>query len=262
MIESLRGHWPEYLMEAAALGAFMLSACMFGALLEHPMSPANQAIDSPQLRRALGGIAMGLTAICIICSPWGQRSGAHMNPSVTLSYLFLGKIRAWDAIFYIVFQFLGAAAGVMLATLLIGLPLSHAAVDYVVTVPGPRGAGAAFLAEFAISALMMWTILRVSNSRMAPYTPLFAGTLVATFITFEAPLSGMSMNPARTLGSAASAGEFTALWVYFTAPLFGMLFAASLYRWRRGLHRVFCAKLYHDNYQRCIFRCNYGALNE
>ncbi len=244
-------------MEAAALGLFMISACSFGVLLEHPMSAANQSIENPFLRRALGGLAMGLTAICIIYSPWGQRSGAHMNPAVTLSFLFLKKVEPWDAAFYVVFQFLGGIAGVAVANLLIGVPLSHASVDYVVTVPGPQGSLPAFFSEIGISALMMWTILRVSNSsRLARFTPLFAGALVATYIALEAPLSGMSMNPARTFGSALAAREWTALWVYFTAPPIGMLLAASVYRWRSGLDRVFCAKLHHHNSQRCIFRCN------
>jgi len=258
-LDSLRAHWPEYLMEASALALFMLSACAFGVLLEHPMSGVNQAVGNPAARRALAGIAMGLTAIAIIYSPLGQRSGAHMNPSVTLSYLFLGKIRPWDALFYILSQLIGGIAGVAVGILLIGVPLSHAAVDYVVTVPGAGGPFAAFAAEAAISALMMWTILNVSNSRvLSRFTPLFAGALVAMYIGIEAPVSGMSMNPARTLGSAVWAGEWTALWIYFTAPLIGMLVAASLYRTRR---RVYCAKLYHHNNQRCIFNCNFGDLS-
>ena len=163
------------------------------------------------LRRALMGLAMGLTAIGIIYSPWGQRSGAHMNPAVTLTFLSLGKIAPWDALFYVLFQFLGGIAGVLLASVLIGPPLQHSAVNYVVTAPGPAGPRVAFVAEFVISMLMMSTVLWVSNSRrLSRFTPLFAGTLVATFITFEAPLSGMSMNPARTFGSAFPAGEWTA----------------------------------------------------
>ena len=69
---------------------------------------------------------MGLTAIGIFYSPWGQRSGAHMNPAVTLTFLSLGKIAPWDAFFYIVFQFLGGIAGVLVASFLIGPPLQHA----------------------------------------------------------------------------------------------------------------------------------------
>ncbi len=250
-------------MEAAALGLFMISACVFGVLLEHPASPLHQAIENSTVRRILMGLAMGSTAIAIIYSPWGQRSGAHMNPAVTLTFLSLGKIKPRDAVFYILFQFLGGIAGVLIADALIGLPLRHSAVNYVVTVPGEGGIELAFYAETLISFLLMMTVLLVSNSkRLSPFTPLFAGTLVALYIAIEAPVSGMSMNPARTLGSAFAAQEWTALWIYFTAPLLGMFFAGATYRSMRGKHRVFCAKLHHNNHKPCIFRCNFGELNE
>lgn len=250
-------------MEAAALGTFMVSACAFVVLFEHPSSPVRQLFESAStLRRALIGLAMGLTAIGIFYSPWGKRSGAHMNPAVTLTFLSLGKIAPWDALFYALFQFLGGIGGVLVANLLIGPALQDATVDYAVTVPGPGGPGIAFIAEFVISMLMMSTVLWVSNSRrLSRYTPLFAGALIATFITFEAPLSGMSMNPARTVGSAFHAGEWTALWIYFAAPTMAMLLASVLYRFRRGAHKVFCAKLYHCNSQPCIFKCRYGDLH-
>jgi len=257
----LQSHWPEYLMEAALLGLFMVSACVFAALLEHPASPIRQAVESDLLRRALAGIAMGLTAISLICSPWGRRSGAHLNPAVTLSFALLGKIEPWDAAFYAASQFLGGMAGVAVSDLLIGLPLRHTAVNYAVTLPGPGGPAVAFWAELLISFLMLTTVLIVSNSRrLTRWTPLIAGTLVATFITLEGPFSGMSMNPARTWGSAFSAQEWTALWVYFTAPVAGMLAAGQVYRRTRGAHRVFCAKFHHHNNEPCIFRCNYPAL--
>ena len=260
---AVRAHWPEYLMEAAALGMFMISACVFGVLLEHPSSPIHEALaGDAMLRRILTGLAMGLTAIALIYSPWGQRSGAHMNPAVTLAFLPLGKIAPWDALFYMVFQFLGGIAGVVIASIVIGPALQHSAINYVATTPGYAGPEVAFVAEFAISMLLMTTILWVSNSRrLSRYTPLFAGALVASFIAFESPLSGMSMNPARTLGSAVPANEWTFLWIYFTAPPVAMLLASIPYRLRRGAHRVFCAKLHHCNNQRCIFNCRYGELH-
>src|ERR1700746_437225 len=94
-------HWPEYLMEAACLGLFMVSACSFTVLLQHPGSIVRQMIPSAFLRRALTGVAMGLTAIALIYSPWGKQSGAHLNPSITLTFFRLGKIEPWDAGFYI-----------------------------------------------------------------------------------------------------------------------------------------------------------------
>jgi aquaporin Z len=67
------------------------------------------------------------------------------------------------------------------------------------------------------------------------------------------------MNPARTLASATVAHVFTSLWIYFTAPLIGMLLAAELYRRLRPNQPIPCAKFHHHNNQRCIFNCNFGV---
>lgn len=252
-------HWPEYGMEAAGLGFFMICACFFTILLEYPASPVHQAIPSAFARRALIGLAMGLTAITIVYSPWGKQSGAHLNPSLTLAFLRLGKIDPRDAFFYILAQFTGGAAGVILVAAFFRRFVAHPGVHYAVTVPGPDGPAVAFIAELAISFLLMSIVLLVSNApRLARYTGLFAGALVAAFISFEAPLSGMSMNPARTLGSALPAGSWTALWIYFTAPPAGMLLAAQVYLAARGARAVSCAKLHHQNSKRCIF-CQHQA---
>src|SRR5215467_15732235 len=130
---ALQLHWPEYLMEAAGLGFFMISACLFGALYENPASPVRQAIASTLLRRILMGLSMGLTSMAIVYSPWGKQSGAHINPSVTLTFFRLGKIARWDALFYGLAQFAGAIAGVALVALLFGNVVSEPAVRYVVT---------------------------------------------------------------------------------------------------------------------------------
>jgi aquaporin Z len=107
-------------MEAAGLAFFMISAGLFGTLLGYPGSPVHQAIDEPFLRRALMGLAMGLTAIAIIYSPWGKQSGAHINPSVTLTFLRLGKVAKWDALFYVVAQFAGGVFGVLVVGGILG----------------------------------------------------------------------------------------------------------------------------------------------
>jgi aquaporin Z len=256
---ALTTHWPEYLIEAAALGLFMLSASAFVALLEHPASPVRQALADPTLRRFLIGLAMGLTAIAIIYSPWGKRSGAHINPAVTLTFARLHKIERWDAVFYIAAQFIGAALGMAIALLtLSSAVVAHPAVNYVETLPGGAGPGAAFLAEAAISCGLMLMVLIVSNKHeLNRYTGLLAGALVATYITIEAPISGMSMNPARSFGSALAAQDWQALWIYFTAPPLGMLLAAQLYLHFKGRDGVLCCKLHHENDERCIFRCTY-----
>jgi aquaporin Z len=258
MFDALREHWPEYLMEGAELGLFMIAACAFTVLLFHPASVVAQDIHSEIFRRMLMGVAMGSTAIAIIFSPLGKRSGGHFNPSVTLTFFRLGKIKAWDAAFYALFQFVGAVAGVLIASLTLGQLVSHMSVNYAATVPGRAGVMAAFGAELAITFILMTVILNVSNTRrLSRWTGLFAGALVATYITVEAPISGMSMNPARTVGSAFGAHVWTSLWIYFAAPPMGMLLAAEVFRRIKAGRTIACAKLHHHNNQRCIFRCNF-----
>jgi aquaporin Z len=211
------------------------------------------------LRRIPMGLAVGLTAVALVYSPWGQRSGAHFNPAVTLTFWRLGKVGGRDAASYVAAQFAGAAAGVAAAAALLRPGLGHPAVNYAATVPGPAGVGAAFAAEALMTLLLMTVVLHVSNRPGANrFTGLCAGALVATYIVLAAPLSGMSLNPARTVGSAVHSHVWTALWVYFAAPLLGMLAAAQLYVATRGRSAVACAKLHHDNARRCIFRCQYG----
>jgi aquaporin Z len=258
MRDAVARHWPEYLMEAAGLGIFMLSAGGFAIVLFHPASPVALALAEPLGRRLVMGCAMGLTAVCLIYSPWGQQSGAHFNPAVTLTFLRLGKIAAPDAFFYVIAQIAGGVGGILTVALAARGLLANPAVNYVVTVPGAAGPRAAFAAELAMSLALMSVVLAVSSApRIARYTGVFAGMLVATYITVEAPISGMSMNPARSLASAVAADLWTAFWIYVTAPLIGMLLAAEL-RLRLWPRPVRCAKLHHDNRRRCIFRCGYA----
>lgn len=252
-------HWPEYAMEGALLGCFMIAACALATLLEHPGSPLHAALSDARLRRVVMGLAMGATAVTLVRSPWGRQSGAHMNPSLTLAYLRLGKVRRHDAFGYVAGQFLGGVAGVVLVRLALGMIAAHPLVRFAATAPGPAGAATAFAAEFAISALLMTVVLAVSNStRWAPWTPWCCGALVAAYITLEAPLSGMSMNPARSFASAVAAWQWDALWIYFTAPPLGMLAAAEAYVRVGGARRVLCAKLDHATTRRCIFLCRWA----
>jgi glycerol uptake facilitator-like aquaporin len=91
----------------------MVAACALGVLLEHPESSVHLAIPDLRGRRALFGLEMGLKAIALIYSRWGKTSGAHMNPSVTLAFLSLGRVKPPEAAFEVTAQFLGAVAGVL-----------------------------------------------------------------------------------------------------------------------------------------------------
>ena len=260
-LHALRTHWPEYLIEAWALGSFMIAAGLVATALGSPTSSLSRTVVDPMLRNVIAGIAMGITAILLIHSPWGRRSGAHMNPAVTLTFLRLGKTRGWDALFYIIAQIAGGTTGVLLVAALLGPAFTDAPVSYAATMPGTGGAAVAFVAELVISAVLMLVILSLSGTqRFAGLTGFAAGMLVALYISFEAPLSGMSMNPARTFASAAPAMHWDHLWIYVFAPLIGMLAAAQLFLTVRGVRKLGCAKLLHPADQRCI-HCGYEPAN-
>jgi aquaporin Z len=259
MARFLREHWPHYTIEAAALGTFMAVAATVAVLLARVPEPLHSIMAAhATLHRFLFGTAMGLTSIAIVYSPWGRRSGAHINPAITLTYFILGKSRFWDACFYIAAQFIGGTIGFAIAARLLQPAIAEPGVHYVLTRPGAFGPVVALAAEVVIAFFLMTTILHVSNSaRFAHLTGICAGVLVATYITFEAPLSGMSLNPARTFASALTAGDLSTLWIYFIAPPLGMLAAALVFVAMRGAGSVRCAKLDHPATGECIFRCGY-----
>ncbi len=253
-METLSKHWPEYLMEAADLAIFLVVASVVACLFKYPDSPVYQAIPSENLRRFLQGIAMGLTAIAIIHSPWGKQSGAHLNPAITLTFYRLGKVRRQDAIFYILFQCMGALLGIYLAILLLGAVFTSPPINYIVTVPGMRGWMLALAGEFTIAFTTMSMVLVTTNHKtLSRYTGLFAGCLLALYISLESPLSGVGMNPARSFASAFAAQNWMAFPLYLFAPVLGMFSAAELYQFLFGRQAVKCAKLNHHTHRRCIF---------
>jgi len=260
-IDSLRLHWPEYLMEAGELSIYMFSVCAFATLSWHPASPIRQFIVGATPRRILMGLGTGTALFAIVMSPWGKQSGDHLNPAITLTFYRLGKLELSDMLFYCAGQFLGALAGMAVAAYVLGGALGNAAVHYAVTAPGAYGDAVAFVAEVIISFALMSTILSVSDhEKLSRYTPYFGAALVAAFTAFESPLSGGSANPARTFGPAIFASYWHALWIYFTAPPFGMLAAAEAFLILRGGVGPFCAKLHHANPKRCIFHHGYRPV--
>ncbi|MBZ5602074.1 MAG: aquaporin [Acidobacteriia bacterium] len=260
--ESLRLHWPEYLMEAGESGIYLFSACLVATLLWHPASPAQRFLRGDFVRRLVMGLAMGATVIAIVLSPWGRQSGAHFNPAVTFTFYRLKKVASWDTMFYCIAQFTGAVVGVSLASFVLQGAPAHEAVHYAATMPGSYGDAVAFLAELTISFFLMIAILFTSNHRiLAPYTRYVVATLIAMYIAFESPISGMSTNPARTFGPAFYGGYWHAIWIYFIAPTLGMLGAAEVFLRARKGQGPYCAKLDHQNDKRCIF-CHSGLHRE
>lgn len=236
----------------------MVSAGLFATLLYAPASPAVEMIPSEGLRGLLMGLAMGLTAIAIIYSPGGKRSGAHINPAVTLTFYRLHKIQAWDAIAYIIAQFIGGLAGVGFVSAVLGEFFTAKPVNYAVTIPGMGGEILAFIIELLLSFVLMLMILFTSNRKvLSNLTGIFAGILLTLYIPLAASISGMSINPARTLASALPAQQWMGIWLYFVAPPLAMLLAAQVYVWTtQQPTREICCKLCPNHETPCIsHRC-------
>src|SRR5262245_20269786 len=234
-------------MEATEIGVLMLSTCISGTWIYADESPLKPLGLAPALQSVLMGTAIAITTYLIIRSPFGRRSGAHFNPAVTLTFLWLKRVHRWDAVCYIAVHFIGALAGVLVAKQILGAPLSGPSVRYMVTLPGNFGKTIAFIGEFVLSGLLMSTVLFASNHRtLARFTPALLAMLTIFYFVLSPSISGFSVNPARTFASAVFAGEWQGIWIYFAAPCLGMLTAAAIYVRQIGLNRVFCAKVFHD----------------
>ena len=251
-------------MEALELGFLAFMACASSALFRHPASPLSHYFEGYGFSQRLAvGLTMGITIVAIVYSPMGKRSGAQINPAVTFTFFRLGKIHAADAFFYILFQFAGGIAGVTVAGLILGSLVSAPEVRFAATEPGAYGIVVAFFAELLISAIIMGTVLYFANHKQIMHkTGLYIGILYAIYITLEQPFSGTSMNPARTLGSVIMTGSWSGSWVYFTAPLIGMLMAGEIFLWTKGKDAIHCAKLYHTTDVRQIVKCGWSALED
>lgn len=249
----MKEHWREYLIEAWGLGTFMVVAGIFATILYSPDCPFSFLISHDFSKRLLMGIAMGITAIAIIYSPWGKRSGAHINPAVTLTFFRLKKITLFDALGYIISQFIGGLLGILLAAFILGRSFTYPPVNYLVTVPGKWGLIAALITEFLLAlGLMLMVLFTSNNNKLSPYTGIFAGILVANYITFAAPISGMSLNPARTFASGLPSQIWSGFWIYYFAPPLAMLLAAEIYLRYRRKPKTICYKLCPNGEQPCI----------
>ena len=219
-------------MEAAGLGGFVAGAGLVVIALEHPDGPAMQTAlrDYPIARHAILGIVMGFY-ITFIAMLWGKKSGAHINPAVTWAYYVLGKIAFWHAVFYTIAQFAGAIAGALLLKATLGSWFGHPAIDYGVTKPiPPHESVHAFVAEAIISFILMAvTLMVITSKQWEKRLAVITGVIIAIYLTFELPLSGMSLNPARSTAGALAANQWAHLWIYFVAPVGAMLAAGALF---------------------------------
>jgi aquaporin Z len=203
------------------------------------------ALPEAGLRRLLTGFGFGVVGALIAVSPIGRVSGAHINPVVTLAFWLKGVLRGWLALGYIVAQLAGAIVGA-LPLLLWGR--MGASIRFGATAPGAGCSPAAALVGELVTtaALVLGLFLFVGHRRLRPFTPLLFPFLYAVMVYLEAPVSGTSTNPARSLGPAVVANVWLGWWVYWVGPVMGAVLAvaAHTFTWVRRFE-VEVAKLYH-----------------
>lgn len=261
IVEALRLHWKEYVMEAGELAMLMLSICGAGVLFYGRHSILAKAGLSLVTRAALMGATVATATFLIIRSPLGRRTGAHFNPALTVAYLSVKRIHRWDALGYILAQFAGGVFGVFVARQILGMDLSDLPLRYAVTLPGYNGTLFAFAAELLTSFLLMEVVLVSSNHRtLAQYSPMFVALVTVFYYVFSASIAGYSVNPARSFSSALFANVWHGIWIYFIAPGIGMVTAADIYRRIAGSNHIYCAKVFHDLQSPCPFPCRFHAL--
>jgi aquaporin Z len=256
----MRRNLPVYFCEFAGTAIMLFLGIGAVALMWAPGSPM-PVMPNPALRRLITGIMFAAGATLVVYSPLGQRSGGHINPAVTLAFWRAGKVPTRDAVAYVLAQFAGALAGALAAGLV--WREMTPAIQYAATTPGEGySAMTALIGETVITFLLVFTIfVCVNKPHLAPRTGLIAGALVALIVMIEAPVSGASLNPARTLGPAIMVPLYRDVWLYFVGPCLGALIAVAAYMQQWGSSTV-CAKLYHTEKYPCPFeQCGYRLVS-
>lgn len=251
-----RLHWPEYgseLLGTAFLVFIALSAVTFNL---GPGSPLAAVLPNSSVRRLMTGLILAGSGPIVAISPPGKLSGGHLNPAISLAFWLQGKIHPHDLACYLVSQFLGAVLGAGMAVLI--WRGRAASVHNGVTAPGMGySIWDVFLLEMGLTCLLVLAIfLFLSSHRLMHWTPLMTWLLMACIYWLAAPISGSSLNPARSFGPALVSWFWRDQWAYVAASPLGALLAVVLFRLLNcvGIHDVLTAKLFHAPRYRCLFK--------
>jgi aquaporin Z len=248
-------HWPEYGAELVGT-AFLLFGGLSAVVFDFGTgSPLAHVLPDASLRRLITGLLFAGSGSLVAISPLGKLSGAHINPAVSLAFWMQGKMHHFDLGGYILGQLLGAILGTVLV---IGVWGERAAsVGFGRTVPGVGyPLWLVFLAEMSLTFLLVFSIfIFVSSHRLMRWTPLMVWILVAMMVWLEAPISGTSLNPARSFGPALLSWFWQVHWLYWIAPPLGALLAVGAFRLLpMGKRDVLTGKLFHVPYYRSVFK--------
>ncbi|MBS1600246.1 MAG: aquaporin family protein [Bacteroidetes bacterium] len=206
-----------------------------------------KAIPSIQIRRLITGFLFGSVGCFVTISPVGKISGAHINPAVSIAFWLRGKMKMTTMIGYVVAQMIGAAIGAFF--LLIWGDMGKS-VQFGITLPGDAGVMKAFAGEvFTTACLIFYLYIFIGTKSLRNYTPFGIPFLYCILVWAETALSGCSTNPARSFGPALVSLNFTHYWIYWAAPLTGLLLVTIFFRLRRmaRIYRMESARVSYHN---------------
>jgi aquaporin Z len=236
-----RPHWRAYAAECCGTALLILVGLSVVIADFTPAGPVARLLPSPFGRRLLTGALFGGTGALLALSPLGRISGAHLDPAVSWAFWLVGSLSAADAAAYTAAQVAGGLLGALPLPLLWGK--AGRAVHLAATLPGPAGPWVATGGEVLVTGALVGTIVWFSgHPALRRFTPASLPPLVALLVAFEAPWSGTSMNPARSLGPALLTGTAGWMWIYVLGPGVGS-FLAAIAAVRPG--RVHVAKIAH-----------------
>jgi aquaporin Z len=245
---------PKYdykLFLSEAIGTALLLFCGLNIVIFNwgEGSVVAKLIPSQLLRTILTGFMFGCVG-CLIALSWvGKTSGAHINPAVSIAFWLRGKMKTQAMIGYILAQMVGAVIGCL--PLLLIWDQQGSSIQYGITLPGSDGVARAFVSEvLATACLIFYLYIFISRKKLRNYTPFGIPVLYSILNIFFATPSGDSTNPARSFGPAVITGNFSHYWLYWVAPVVGVILVTAFFKWRR-VQRVYgidSARIsYHDS---------------
>jgi aquaporin Z len=238
-----RSSWSLYAAEFFGTALLLVGGLSAVILVVSPASPVAALALPGWLARGIAGALFGLTGTLVTLSALGRHSGAHLNPAMTLAFLIEGKVSASHAAWYAVSQLLGAIAGAGLVLVWgpVGKPLRYGA-----TTPAPNiNPVVAVALEVLCTVVLVGTVfVFLGNARLRRFTAWTMSPMYALMVSLEAPLTGTSTNPARSLGPAVVTGTWQGFWIYLIGPALGAAAGVALARaLGRGERRVDQARI-------------------
>jgi len=221
--------WEKFLSEFVGTAILLFLGLSLVIAMYGAGSPVATIVPDLRQRMVISGFLFGAIGASIALSPVGKVSGAHVNPVVTLGFWLFGKMSSLEAAGFVLAQLSGGVAG---SVPLLAWGVMGRSIDFGATTPGQGySVAAALVGEVATTfALISALCVFIGVRPLRKYTPFMIPFLYAIMCPLEAPISGISTNPARSFGPSVISGQWTEWWIYWAGPIVGTVAAIALFR--------------------------------